>query len=127
MSGGKAMERNRPTPEGRQLGRKLAQWCDDAEPAARLRMPELPPRCASCAFREGRHVANGSPTTQMDALKCVIEGVEFHCHEPYREGHLCSGWAMMMLAKDEPDFGKCPWPFSDEVGTAAPLAAKTET
>jgi hypothetical protein len=110
------MTRNRPTEEGRQLGDKLAQFCDDAEPKARLRMPELPPRCNSCAFRAGPHVANGSPETQMDVLKCVIEGIEFHCHEPAREGHICSGWAMMMLAKDEPDFRAVPWKFSDEYG-----------
>jgi len=105
--------RNRPTPDGAQLGAKLAQWCDDAEPKARLRMPELPPRCNSCAFRQGPHVANGSPTTQMDALKCLMEGVEFQCHEPHRQGHTCSGWAMMMLAEEKPQITPAPWPFSD--------------
>lgn len=105
--------RNRPTPEGRELGKMLARFCDDAEPAARLRMPDLPPRCNSCAFRAGPHTANGSPVTQMDALKCVMEGREFECHEPAREGHLCSGWAMLMLAKDAPDFTDAPWPFSE--------------
>jgi hypothetical protein len=109
--------RNRPTDEGRQLGGHLARWCDDAEPAARQRVPELPPRCQSCAFRKGDHVANGSPTTQMDALKCVIEGVEFQCHQPDRKGRLCSGWAMLMLARDATNFGKSPWPFSDEMET----------
>lgn len=108
------MIRNRPTDEGRVLGTKLAEWCDDAEPKARLKVPELPPRCASCAFRAGPHLANGSPATQMDALNCIMEGVEFHCHEPAREGQLCAGWATMMLAKDKADFGSMPWPFSDE-------------
>jgi hypothetical protein len=107
------MIRNHRTDDGAEIGQKLAQWCDDAEPKARLRMPELPPPCASCAFREGRHLANGSPYTQMDALKCVLEGREFHCHEPVREGAICSGWAMMMLAEDKPDFRDVPWPFSD--------------
>ena len=104
------MIRNRTSPEGHQLGKTLAKWCDDAEPKARLRMPELPPRCNSCAFREGKHLANGSPATQLDALKCVMEGREFHCHEPAREGHVCSGWSMFMLAKDSPDFVEAPWP-----------------
>src|SRR3990167_9217904 len=114
MTGREGMsERNRATPEGHELGLHHARFCDEAEPKARLRFPELPPRCASCAFRAGPHVANGSPQTQMDALKCVIEGVEFQCHEPHRKGQVCSGWAMMMLAKDEPDFGKVSWPFSD--------------
>lgn len=106
-------ERNKATPEGRELGKRLAKFCDDAEPDARLRMPELPPRCASCAFREGQHVASGSPETQMDALKCVIEGIQFLCHEPAREGMVCCGWAMMMLARKESDkLGTAPWPFS---------------
>src|SRR6476646_3950414 len=73
--------RNYTSDEGRTLGKIAAKWCDDAEPKARLRMPELPPRCASCAFREGQHLANGSPATQMDALNCVMEGVEFYCHD----------------------------------------------
>jgi hypothetical protein len=106
--------RNRPTPEGAELGRIMAKWCDDAEPKARLRMPELPPRRNSCACREGPHVANGSPTTQMDFLKCIMEGREFYCHEPARKDQLCSGWAMFMLAKDVPDFCQVAWPFSDE-------------
>jgi hypothetical protein len=108
------MMRNKATAEGWELGKHLARFCDEAEPKARLRFPELPPRCASCAFRAGPHVANGSPQTQMDALKCCMEGHEFYCHEPAREGQLCSGWAMMMLAKDKPDFCKVSWPFSDE-------------
>lgn len=98
--------RNHVTPEGQSLGDRMAKFCDDAEPKARLKFPELPPRCNSCAFRAGRHLANGSPYTQMDVVKCVMEGIEFHCHEPAREGAICSGWAMMMLAKDGPeDFG----------------------
>lgn len=108
--------RNKPSPEGRQIGEILAKWCDDAEPKARLKLPELPPRCNSCAFRNGDHVPNGSPTTQMDALKCVIEGVEFRCHEPARMRSPCSGWAMMMLAEDaRACSGEAPWPFSDEI------------
>ena len=86
---------------------------------ARLKMPGLPPRCASCAFRHGDHIASGSPSTQMDVLKCIMEGVEFHCHEPARKGHVCSGWAMFMLAKDEPGFAKMPWQFSGEPKDAA--------
>ena len=104
--------RNYRTDEGAELGRTLAKWCDDAEPKAKLRAPELPPRCNSCAFRAGRHLANGSPFTQMDILKCVMEGREFFCHQPDREGALCSGWAIMMLAKDTADFTEVPGEFS---------------
>ncbi len=120
------MIRNRATPDGQALGREMTRFCDEAEPRARLKLPELTPRCSSCAFREGPHVASGSPTTTMDALKCVIEGVEFHCHEPGRTGSLCSGWAMMMLAKDDADFGTAPWPFSDEIGKSPSAPAETE-
>lgn len=115
-----AMIRNRPSDEGRQLGAKLAEWCDAAEPNARLKVPDLPPRCASCAFRAGTHTANGSPTTQMDALKCVMEGIEFQCHEPGRKGHSCSGWLMMALdCEDGWKPQAAPWPFSDEMDPAA--------
>lgn len=107
--------RNRPTAEGHELGRHLAHFADEAEPRARLKWPEMPPRCASCAFREGPHVANGSPATQMDALKCVMEGVEFQCHEPPRAGQPCSGWLMLQLGSPS-DGIVCPWPFSDEMG-----------
>lgn len=106
------MIRNVRTDSGAAIGEVMARWCDEAEPKARLRMPELPPRCNSCAFRHDRHLANGSPATQMDALKCVMEGIEFECHEPGREGALCSGWAMFMLAANGPeDFQKVPWEF----------------
>lgn len=106
------VSRNKATPEGAELGRHLARFCDEAEPQARLRMPALPPRCSSCAFREGPHLASGSPQTQMDAVKCVMEGIEFYCHQHDRPDALCSGWAMMMLAKDTPEFITMPWDFS---------------
>ena len=104
--------RNYVTREGGKLGARMAKFCDDAEPKARLRFPELPPRCNSCAFRAGSHLANGSPYTQMDAIKCVMEGIEFRCHEPCRKDAICTGWAMLMLAKDAPYFIDVPWDFS---------------
>lgn len=107
--------RNRSTIEGRELGRMMAQWCDEAEPKARLKVPDLAPRCASCAFRHGPHAANGSPTTQMDALKCVMENIFFACHEPAREGQMCSGFAMMKLSEKTIRARGTPWPFSDEI------------
>lgn len=106
--------RNRPSPEGEALGREMARLCDTAEPHARLKDPALPPRCASCAFRHGPHLANRSPATQMDVVKCLIEGVEFQCHEPARKGQTCSGYAMMVLAGEQMPVGEAPWPFSDE-------------
>lgn len=108
------MTRNHVTHDGRLLGAEMARLCDDAEPAARLKVPDLPPRCQSCAFRQGDHLANGSPYTQMDALKCLIEGHEFYCHDVHRPGALCSGWAMMMLARESADFGTAPWNFTQQ-------------
>ena len=37
------MIKNRTTPEGRELGKNMAKFCDEAEPTARLKFPELPP------------------------------------------------------------------------------------
>lgn len=105
--------RNRRTPEGEELGRELARMCDESEPRARLLMPELPPRCASCAFREGPHVANGSPETLMDALKCVMEKKTFGCHEPARDGQPCSGWAMMSIRAADLEPVAVPWDFKN--------------
>ena len=111
------MIRNSPTSAGAALGRELARLVDEAEPRARLVEQAIPPRCASCAFREGPHIANGSEATLGDALKCVLENVEFRCHEPACAGQPCSGWAMLRLAHPSAP-GRCPWPFSDEVSIA---------
>jgi len=105
------MIRNFRTPEGAELGRELARLADNAEPAARLKVPELPPRCASCALRAGRHLANQSPTTLLNLIKCLLENIPFECHEPHRAGELCSGWAMLMLAKTDDQSVEVPWDF----------------
>lgn len=109
------MIRNFRSLEGAELGREMARLTDNAEPAARLKVPEIPPRCASCALRAGRHLANQSPATLLDVTKCILGNIPFYCHEPHREGELCSGWAMLMLTKtdEEPitvdwDFIGCP-------------------
>lgn len=104
--------RNVATQDGRQLGKWMAEICDAAEPKARLKLPALPPRCASCAFRHGNHLANGSPATQMDALKCLLEGKEFQCHDVHRTDEPCSGWAMVMLSADDFSPSQAPWDFS---------------
>lgn len=105
------MEKNRDTDEGHEMGKHLARFADQAEPKARLIAPTLPPRCASCAFREGKHTANGSPATLMNAVKCWIERERFECHQPDRQGEPCSGWAMLMLADERPEAGQCDWDF----------------
>ncbi len=90
--------RNARTDEGAALGVELARMCDIVEPVARLEYPTIPPRCASCAFREGPHVANGSPSTLIAALDCVRGSHVFECHEPARLGLPCSGWLFFYFA-----------------------------
>jgi hypothetical protein len=99
---------NKPTRDGFELGYMLARFVDNAkEPVGE--------RCFTCAFRQGTD-ANGSPTTTMDALKCVMEGVPFYCHETEPTNactRLCAGYAT--LRADSPKKLDMPWPFSDEV------------
>jgi hypothetical protein len=86
------MKPNRATEEGRALGRELARLCDGELDGKR------DDRCSTCAFRAGDHIANGSPETLMSALKCVMEGEPFWCHEHDRA---CAGWAAMRFPKDK--------------------------
>ena len=85
---------NLPTEEGQALGKELARLCD----IEAARNPGAPKRCRTCAFRAGDHVANGSPATLMDALKCVMERKPFWCHEIDEPGtdKLCAGWRAMV-------------------------------
>ncbi len=91
---------NRPTPEGRELGKHMARLCDQELAGKR------DGRCDTCAFRSGDHVANGSPETLMDALKCSLEGTPFWCHEHDRP---CAGWQAMRTHKGEQL--QAPWDF----------------
>lgn len=91
---------NVTTEEGRELGREMARLCD-GEIAKRGRDD----RCGTCAFRAGDHLANGSPGTLMDALKCAIEREPFWCHEHDRP---CAGWVVMKWPKG--DELVAPWP-----------------
>lgn len=118
--------RNRPTAEGRALGVELARFAD----AAAAEHPELPERCRTCAFRLGT-VPNGCVTTQMDALKCAIEGIVFLCHErpmdgpncPIVDGSLCAGWRLLRPEPGAPT-RKAFWPFSDDLGGAERLLSE---
>mgnify|MGYP000385702229 CR=1 FL=1 len=80
---------NLPTEEGRALGKELARLCD----AEAERNPYPRKRCKTCAFRAGDHLANGSPATLMDAIKCILERKVFWCHEIDRP---CMGWRAMV-------------------------------
>jgi hypothetical protein len=78
-----------------EIGEILARAADEGEARARLRAPEMPPRCTACAFTKGTP-ANNCLETVVDALGCTIEGVPFMCHQHFddadRPANLCSGW-----------------------------------
>jgi hypothetical protein len=92
---------NHTTPEGKTLGTMLARFAD-RELAGRR-----DDRCGTCAFRAGDHLANGSPVTLMDALKCALEGDTFWCHEHDRP---CAGWRALRAAKGQGT--RVPWDFT---------------
>lgn len=91
---------NVATDEGRALGRQLARLCDGQLEGK----PDH--RCDTCAFRAGDHLANGSPGTLMNALKCAVEREVFWCHEHQRP---CAGWAAMRFPADTR--AQAPWAF----------------
>jgi hypothetical protein len=95
---------NRPSPEGRMLGEQLARLTDKAEVEARSKFPNHSRRCKSCAFTAGT-VPNGCLPTVMDALKCVVDGTPFHCHQHFDDKgiptDLCAGWGIATMAADE--------------------------
>lgn len=101
---------NRRTTDGEALGAELTRFCDQEEASN----PTKRRRCGTCAFRSGAHVANGSPETLMNALKCVMERTTFYCHEADRP---CVGWRTLVF-----DVGiKAPWDFVDGAGDPASL------
>lgn len=88
--------RNRPTPEGIELGQNIARliqpeidklWKENG-------IPDL--RCQSCAFRAGT-VPNGCGQTILDALECVENGPAFVCHQ--NQENLCHGYVAAVAAK----------------------------
>ena len=84
-----------PTPDSIEMGRHLSRFADQEEPAMLARMPRQLSRCHGCAFTLGSE-ANRSPGTLMVALKCVLEGVPFDCHE--NVGERCAGWLALASA-----------------------------
>lgn len=111
-------DHSRVTPEGRAVGAQLVRLTEKAIKALAAE-GEPDERCKSCAFRLGT-VPNGCPQTQMDAVKAVIEGVPFNCHQHDRLGQSCHGWyaARVALRRAEvargvpPPVTTCPWDFS---------------
>jgi hypothetical protein len=85
-----AHDHHRVTPEGRQMGEFIAKA---TEPLIQQLKEEGEPGecCKTCAFRRGT-VPNGCPQTQLDALKCVMEGIPFFCHQDPKLQTICFGW-----------------------------------
>ena len=100
-----ALVPNRPSPEGRALGKELARFAD--QEVAKIGV-DL--RCRTCAFRAGT-IPNGCLPTVGDALKCAMEKHPFECHE--RPGLDCAGW---MAMSSTGQVAQMPYPFSDEQG-----------
>lgn len=97
--------RNHRTQDGKALGKEHSRFYEQ-ELSKRPRT--LDGRCATCAFRPDT-LANGSPQTQMDVVKCIMERVPFHCHEQGREDTLCHGYELL---KSEAPPVKVAWEFS---------------
>jgi hypothetical protein len=105
-----ANDHSRVTPEGRAAGLQVAALADKA--VARLDAQGEPDeRCRTCAFRLGT-VPNGCAQTQSDAMKCVVEGIPFTCHQ--RLGNPCHGWyALRAALKNKIPAGMTvPWKLS---------------
>lgn len=112
-------DHSRVSPQGRALGETTARIADGGVRSLEAG-GEPDERCRSCAFRAGT-VPNGCLQTQMDALKAVVEGVPFVCHQADRRGEICWGWhaARNAMAEAEMLHGRrpealrsCPWEFS---------------
>lgn len=87
------------SPEGAALGREIARLCD-VEEAKQTSTTQLP-RCTDCAARLGT-LPNENTETQMNFIKCVVEGIPFFCHKGIPEGdepsRLCAGWVLLQTS-----------------------------
>ena len=129
--------RNVPTPEGREIGKELAWMTKQARADLVKRLGQeavaglLPEPCRSCAFRGGTF-PNGCSGTVLDALKCVMEGVPFYCHqspqnEDGRHTGLCHGYLTARTALVGKTALPTPWPFSHEHEQGAVSAPDDES
>lgn len=116
---------NRPCADGERLGVQLAKFASVELEKAKAKYPNHKEPCKTCAFRLGT-VPNRCASTGMDALKCVMERTEFHCHE---EDRPCVGW--WLLANGPPIVA--PWPFTgrekpnpDDLDTAEVIDSEEE-
>lgn len=91
------MTHARVTPLGEAMGRNAARLAQlgrlrlEAEGLTNLGLPTMrDDMCRTCACQPGK-VPNGCLQTQLDFLKCVVEGQRFMCHSP-KDGRMCAGW-----------------------------------
>lgn len=104
---------NQPSEMGRALGKEMARFADQQE----VKHGDIPPRCATCAFRHGTR-PNGCLSTVGDAMKCILEQEPFYCHERVDERGervLCMGFVLLSVrddAESERKPIKVPWPYT---------------
>lgn len=91
------------------LGKEIARLADMAEAEAIKRFPHTAVICRTCAFRSGT-VPNGCLQTVMDAIKCVMEQVDFMCHEDISRP--CMGWIECASRAQRKPI-QTPWEFSE--------------
>jgi hypothetical protein len=89
---------NVATDAGRALGAQVARLCDKELEG------QADGRCATCAGRQGDHLANGSEATLMSFLKSAAKRTPFWCHEHDRP---CAAWLAMRT--DEGRQVVVPW------------------
>jgi hypothetical protein len=106
----------RRTSKGAVMGQMLVKI---AEPEIDQLIAKGEPddRCATCAFRSGT-APNQCEQTMFDAIKCVLEGHPFYCHDQtigtgsQVQPQICQGYyAARQRAKDCNNI-VAPWDFS---------------
>jgi len=90
---------NEPSVEGAELGRRVAEACDEQEAHDAERFPDRIPRCNDCAARLGT-LPNQCLSTIADLLKCAGESLPFYCHKGLKSDddtpkRLCTGFALL--------------------------------
>lgn len=102
-----ANDHKRVSPEGKKAGRWLAKFVYSHIVLLELD-GEPDERCKTCAFRQGT-VPNGCVITQADAMKAMLSGVPFLCHQDM--GKTCHGWYAGRVALKGRTVD-VPWDFS---------------
>lgn len=90
---------NEPSPEGAELGARVAAMCDEQEAHDADQFPNRMPRCIDCAARLGT-LPNQCLPTLGDLLKCAGESIPFYCHKGLKSDEdqpkrLCTGFALL--------------------------------